>query len=169
MELIIIVAFDLHQAIGRANALPWSLPDDLSRFKSLTMGQTVVMGRRTALSLGRALPGRQKLVLTSDPTPPFTHMKTVACIADARAVAEATGAKQLWIIGGGQVYAALLPLADVLEVTHVQTAIGDADVFFPPINPAIWAPVWRESHQTDHRHLFPFEHVRYRRRTLTKA
>lgn len=169
MELIIIVAFDLHQAIGRANTLPWSLPDDLKRFKTLTVGQIVVMGRRTALSLGRALPGRRNLVLTSEPTPPFSHMETVATVADARAVAEGAGAQQLWIIGGGQVYAAMMPLADVLEVTHVQTAIEDADAFFPQINPAIWVPVWRQAHQTDHRHLFSFEHVQYRRRKLTEV
>ena len=169
MEIIIIVAFDLRQAIGRANTLPWSLPDDLKRFKSLTMSQTVVMGRRTAMSLGRALPGRRNLVLTSEPTLPLPNMETVASIAGARALAEAGGAQQLWIIGGGQVYAAMMPLAEVLEVTHVKTAIDDADTFFPPINPAIWVPVWRTSHQSDQRHLFPFEHVQYRRRKLTEV
>ena len=164
MEHIIAVALDHNNAIGRANRLPWSLPDDLKRFKSLTMGQTVLMGRKTAQSLRRALPGRRNLVLTSDPVPPFAQMETVASIAAACATAAAAGASQLWSIGGGQVYAAMMPIADVLEVTHVQTRIAEADVFFPPIDPLRWVAVWREHHAADSRHSVAFEYVRYRRR-----
>ena len=90
--LVLVAALDRHRAIGRGNALPWRLPDDLKRFKALTLGKPVLMGRKTAESLGRALPGRRNLVLTRSGVTPFDGMEAVASIDAAIDLAQGDGA-----------------------------------------------------------------------------
>ncbi|MFN4160828.1 MAG: dihydrofolate reductase, partial [Stenotrophomonas sp.] len=135
MKLSLIAALDRRSAIGRGNALPWHLPDDLRRFKALTLGKPVLMGRRTAESLGRALPGRRNLVLTRGGQVPFPGMQAVASLEQALALAAAAGGDELCVIGGGQVYALALPQATHLHLTHVETEAEGADAFFPPLPP----------------------------------
>ena len=135
--LVLIAALDRNRAIGRGNTLPWRLPDDLKRFKALTLGKPVLMGRKTAESLGRALPGRRNLVLTRQGIAPFEGMEAVNSIAAAEAIARADGADELCVIGGGEIYAQALPLADRLHVTHVLAKV-DGDAHFPDIDPASW-------------------------------
>jgi dihydrofolate reductase len=156
-----VAALDRHGAIGRGNALPWRLPDDLKRFKALTLGGPILMGRNTAQSLGRALPGRHNLVLSRSGAAPFEGMHVVDSIGAA--LAAAAGADELMVIGGGQVYAQLLARAERLLLTHVDTEVEDADVFFPRFDPAHWVVEWREAHAADARHPFAFEFVDYRR------
>ncbi len=179
--LVLIAAMDLDRAIGRGNALPWHLPNDLKRFKALTLGRPVLMGRKTAESLGRPLPGRRNLVLTRSGRVPFAGMEPVASLeaalaglADAQAgVTQAggtpdpagAGAGALWVIGGGEVYAAALPLAQRMYLTHVATRVGDADAHFPRFEPSDWVVLAREAHRADARHAFDFEFVDYQRRT----
>ena len=117
MKVSLVAALDRQRGIGRGNDLPWRLPDDLKRFKALTLGKPVLMGRRTAESLGRALPGRTNLVLTRGGQVPFEGMRAVGSIDEAVAVARAGGAQELCVIGGGEVYALALPRADVLRLT----------------------------------------------------
>lgn len=119
MKITLIVAFDRNNAIGRDNELPWKLPDDLKRFKALTLGKPILMGRKTAQSLGRALPGRLNLVLTRSAQVPFEGMQAVASVDEAIAQADASGAQELCVIGGGEVYRLTMELADVLAVTEV--------------------------------------------------
>ncbi|WP_115045582.1 dihydrofolate reductase [Xanthomonas arboricola] len=164
MKITLIVAFDRNNAIGRDNALPWKLPDDLKRFKALTLGKPILMGRKTARSLGRALPGRLNLVLTRSGQVPFADMQAVASIDAAIALAEAAGAQELCVIGGGEVYRLTMERADVLAVTDVDTAVERADTYFPPIDPAVWEAVQREQHAADARHAFAFDYVDYLRR-----
>ena len=164
MELSLIAALDRRGAIGRGNALPWHLPDDLKRFKALTLGKPVLMGRRTAESLGRALPGRTNLVLTRSGQVPFAGMQAVASIGEARAVATAEGADTLCIIGGGEIYALCLPQAARMHLTHVDTEVDGADAHFPRFDPAQWDIVAREAHASDARHAHAYEFVEYRRR-----
>ncbi|WP_047124648.1 dihydrofolate reductase [Xanthomonas arboricola] len=164
MKLTLIVAFDRNNAIGRDNELPWKLPDDLKRFKALTVGKPILMGRKTAQSLGRALPGRVNLVLTRSGQVPFADMQAVASLDEAIAQAEAAGAQELCVIGGGEVYRLSMERADLLAVTEVDTTVERADTYFPPIDPAVWEPVQRESHAPDARHAFAFDYVDYRRR-----
>ncbi|NJB78082.1 dihydrofolate reductase [Xanthomonas arboricola] len=164
MKLILIVAFDRNNAIGRDNELPWKLPDDLKRFKALTVGKPILMGRKTAQSLGRALPGRVNLVLTRSGQVPFADMQAVASLDEAIAQAEAAGAQELCIIGGGEVYRLSMERADLLAVTEVDTTVERADTYFPPIDPAVWEPVQREPHAPDARHAFAFDYVDYQRR-----
>src|SRR5688572_32969816 len=112
MELVLIAALDRQGAIGRDNDLPWRLPDDLKRFKRLTLGKPVLMGRKTAESLGRALPGRRNLVLTRSGRVPFEGMQAVDSIDAAVLAASADGAQGLCVIGGAETYELTLPFAD---------------------------------------------------------
>ncbi len=159
--LVLVAALDRRGAIGRGNELPWRLPDDLKRFKALTRGHAVLMGRKTAESLGRALPERRNLVLTRSGHAPFEGMEAVASLDVARTLC---AGQELMVIGGGEIYAMTLPFASHLHLTHVDTEVADADAFFPAFDPAAWEPVQRETHAADARHAFAFEFVDYRRR-----
>ena len=105
IDFVLIAALDRNHAIGRDNELPWRLPDDLKRFKALTLGKPVLMGRKTAQSLGRALPGRLNLVLTRSGQVPFEGMQPVAALEDAQGLAIENSASELCVIGGGEIYA----------------------------------------------------------------
>lgn len=159
-ELRLVAALDRARGIGRGNELPWRLPDDLKRFKALTLGRPLLMGRKTAESLGRALPGRRNLVLTRSGRVPFAGMEPVASLDEALAGCDD---EALMVIGGGEVYSLALPLASQLHLTHVDTVVDGADAFFPAYEPGDWQPVWREAHAADDRHALAFEFVDYRR------
>lgn len=160
--LSLVAALDCNFAIGKGNALPWHLPDDLKRFKALTLGKPVLMGRRTAESLGRALPGRRNLVLTRHGTVPFDGMEAVASLSQALdAVADAT---EVCVIGGGEVFAETLPLATRLHLTWVDTSVDGADAFFPRFDASAWQEVARSAHAADAKHAFAFDFVDYVRR-----
>jgi dihydrofolate reductase len=161
MKLSLIAALDRDHAIGRDNDLPWRLPDDLKRFKALTIGKPVLMGRKTAQSLGRALPGRRNLVLTRSGTVPFEGMQAVASVDEALRIAEADGADELCVIGGGEVYALTLPVATHLFLTHVETRVEGGEAFFPAFDVSQWRVVSRERHDADAKHAFAFEFVDY--------
>ena len=160
----LLAALAQDRAIGRGNAMPWHLPDDLARFKALTLGKPILMGRKTAQSLGRALPGRLNLVLTRSGEVPFAGMQAVDSLDQARTLAAASGAAELCVIGGGQVYAQLIDQADVLYLTHVATQVPDADAFFPTWDPEAWEETARQQHPADARHALAFDFVDYRRR-----
>jgi len=161
--LSLIAALDRQRAIGRDNALPWRLPDDLKRFKELTLGKPVLMGRKTAQSLGRALPGRTNLVLTRSGQVPFTGMQAVASLDDALNTASDLDAQELCVIGGAEIYALTLGQADRLYLTHVETVVDGADTWFPAFDLDAWVEVTRSMHAPDERHEFGFACVEYRR------
>ena len=161
MHVALIAALDRNFAIGKGNALPWHLPDDLRRFKALTLGKPVLMGRRTAESLGRALPKRRNLVLTRSGSVPFDGMQAVASLDEALALSAEAG--ELCVIGGGEVYALALPRATRLHLTHVDTAVEGADAFFPRFDAAAWRETARQSHPADATHAFGFDFVDYER------
>ena len=164
MRISLIAALDRNRAIGKGNQLPWRLPDDLRRFKALTLGKPMLMGRKTAESLGRALPGRANLVLTRSPAAPLAGMQVVESLAQACALAAESDAAELCVIGGGEVYALALPLATHLYLTHVQTVVPGADVFFPSWDIDLWREDGREAHEADARHAHAFSYVDYSRR-----
>ncbi|HEY0662967.1 MAG TPA: dihydrofolate reductase [Lysobacter sp.] len=161
MKVSLIAALDRHNAIGRDNDLPWRLPDDLKRFKTLTLGKPVLMGRKTAQSLGRPLPGRRNLVLTRSGVVPFEGMTAVSSIDEALRIAQTEGADELCVIGGGEVYALTLPIATHLLLTHVDTQVDGAHAFFPDFDATQWHVVSRERHEADAKHAFAFEFVDY--------
>ncbi|MFY8206133.1 MAG: dihydrofolate reductase [Arenimonas sp.] len=162
-RISLIAALDRNRAIGFDNALPWRLPDDLKRFKSLTVGKTVLMGRKTAESLGRALPDRRNLVLTRSGQVPFEGMQAVGALEDALALC---GNDELMVIGGGEIYALALPLARQMHLTHVDTALPQADAWFPAFDDAAWLETASESHAADDRHAHPFRFADYFRLNL---
>lgn len=163
MRLSLIAALDMDHGIGHENQLPWQLPDDLKRFKALTMGKPILMGRRTAQSLGRALPGRPNLVLTRSGVVPFEGMQAVGSIDEALTFAADAGADELCVIGGGEIYRLAMAQATDLHLTWVDTRV-EADTHFPPVDPQQWSESRREHHPADERHAFAFDFVDYVRR-----
>lgn len=166
MTVSLIAALDRHHAIGRGGAMPWHLPDDLKRFKQLTLGKSVLMGRKTALAIGRPLPGRRNLVLTRAGAAPFEGQEAVASIAAA--IELARGA-ELAVIGGGEVYALALPVATHLHLTWIDTAAEHADAFFPRFDASEWVETARAAHPADARHEYSFTFVDYERRAGLRA
>lgn len=161
MLVSIIVATDERGAIGRDGGLPWRLPDDLRRFKALTMGKPIVMGRRTWDSIGRPLPGRHNIVITRDATLALQGA-TVVTSLDA-AIAAAGAVDEACIIGGAEIYRLALPRTDVIHLTRVHATV-EADTFFPPLVPEEWDEDVLERHAADERHALPFSYVVQRRR-----
>lgn len=161
MRVSIVVAFDRNRAIGVDNQLPWHLPDDLARFKALTLGKPIVMGRRTAESLGRALPKRLNLVLTRGGRVPFDGMRAAGSLDEAFAIARGSGADEAAVIGGAGVFEAALPIATHLHVTEVHTSVPRADAYFPAFETASWREVAREARAADARHAHAFDFVDY--------
>jgi len=133
----LIVALDEAGGIGRAGNLPWRLSTDLQRFKTLTMGHHLVMGRKTFETVGRPLPGRTTIVVTrrQDYAPPACLI--AHSLDSALALARAGGESEVFVCGGGQIYALALPLADRIYLTRVHARLP-ADTFFPPLNLAEW-------------------------------
>lgn len=158
MAISLIAALDENFAIGRQGQLPWHLPDDLRWFKELTLGKHVLMGYKTALSIGRALPERENLVLSRQHDAPFDGQITVRSIEEAQARSNGSG---LMVIGGGKVYHDALPMAQRLYLTWVSTAVEGADTFFPGIHFGEWTEVRRVHRKKDDTHPFDFDMVEY--------
>ena len=156
MKLSLIAALADNRVIGRGGGLPWHLPDDLRRFKSLTMGRPMLMGRRTFDSIGRALPGRRNLVLTRHPDTLPAGVEAVASLSAALAMC--ADAVELCVIGGAELYRLALPLATRLELTLVHATI-EGDVLFPEYDPAQWRELARSEHAADERHRWPMSFV----------
>lgn len=162
-----IVAVSNNLAIGRQQQLPWRLPNDLKFFKQTTLGQIVLMGRKSYDSIGKPLPGRENWILTRQPD---RCPEGVRCFGSWEAVQQAWAAqpdKQLFVIGGGEIYAQLLPYCQYLYLTQVQTTIADADTFFPDWNAHNdWVLEWEEAHAPDEKHAFAYCFQRWKRREV---
>jgi len=137
-----VVAMADNGVIGRGGGLPWHLPADLKRFKALTMGAPMVMGRKTFESLPGLLPGRRHIVLTRDPHWAATGAETVRDLTEAL---RAAGEPRLSVIGGAEIFQLFLPVADRIELTEVH-ASPEGDTLMPPFDPAQWGEVARETH-----------------------
>jgi dihydrofolate reductase len=159
MRISLVVAYDRNRAIGVDNQLPWHLPDDLKRFKALTIGKPILMGRLTAESLGRALPGRRNIVLTRSGRVPFAGMDPVESVEAALDLAAGDGASELAVIGGRGVFEATLPIATALHLTLVDTTVPRADAYFPEFDERAWREAAREHHPADAKHAFAFDFV----------
>jgi dihydrofolate reductase len=141
IEIVMVAAVAENGVIGRAGGLPWRLKSDLQQFRALTTGKPIVMGRKTWVSLARPLPHRTNIVVTRDPAfaapGAVVAASLTAALAVARGDALRRGADAIMVIGGGDIYAQAMPLANRLEITHVH-ARPDGEAVFPPIDPAIW-------------------------------
>lgn len=153
MYISIVVAVSENGVIGRAGGLPWHLGDDLRRFKRLTMGHTLVMGRRTWESIGRPLPGRRIVVVTRQPDYRAEGVETAADIDDALELARQAGDDEVFFVGGAEVYAQALPRATRLYFTRVHADV-DGDTYFPDAQWGNWKQVSSEHHDADAKNDF---------------
>lgn len=160
--LSLIVARAENGVIGRDNRLPWRLPEDLRRFKALTWGKPILMGRRTFESLGRPLPGRTNLVMTRSGDYRPEGATVVRSLEEALSTVPA--APELVVIGGAEIYRLALPFADRVYLTEVHAAV-DGDTVLPSFDAREWAEVAREEHAPDARHAHAMSFVTLERRT----
>jgi dihydrofolate reductase len=166
MNILIVAAVAENGVIGRGNALPWRIKSDLQRFRALTMGKPVVIGRKTYLSIGRPLPGRTTIVASRDrafAAPGIVVAPDLnAALAAARGDALRRRADCIIIAGGADLYLQTLPLAARLAITCVHKRVT-GDVKFPPIDPQIWREVAREEGAPGADDDAPFTFVTYQR------
>ena len=161
MNINIIVAIAENRAIGFENKLLYWLPNDLKRFKSLTTGRTIIMGRKTFESLPKgALPNRRNIVLSRQDIK-FPGAESFSSLEAALAQCQAD--EEVFIIGGASVYQEALPLADKLCITLIDDTPEQADAFFPEIDPTVWQVVSSETHAKDEKHHQSYRFVDYQR------
>jgi len=161
LTIALIAAVARNGAIGAAGGLPWRLSSDLKRFKALTLGKPLVMGRKTFDSVGRPLPGRRVIVVTRDAG--WTRPEVETALSLEAALALCALAPKIMIGGGGEIYRLALPLAQKLYLTEVDLA-PDADVRFPDIDPADWREIKREPGERGPKDEADFSFVDYERR-----
>lgn len=143
-RISIIVAYAANRVIGKDGNLPWHLSEDLKRFRQTTMGHHIVMGRKTWASIGRLLPGRKHIIISRKPGYNVPGATVVDSI-DA-AIAAALGDSEIFFIGGGEIYALVLPIADRILATEIDRKY-DGDTFFPELEEGIWSETARQSHE----------------------
>ncbi|WP_436415352.1 dihydrofolate reductase [Petrimonas sp.] len=159
----IVVAIDNENAIGRNGDLLCHLPNDLKHFKNITSGHTVVMGRRTFESLPKgALPNRTNIVITSDAAENYPNCIVVRSLEEA--FEKAPSDKEIFIIGGGQLYCSSLELTEKLYLTRIHHTFENADTFFPEIDFSEWELMEKEEHKKDEKHKFDYTFETYERK-----
>ena len=161
MIISLIAALDENRGIGWKNQLPWHLPADLARFKDQTMGHTLIAGRKTYQSIGAALPGRKMIVLSRDPDFSTEDTLLARSMDDALQLARDMEAREVFVIGGAEIYQEALPLADYLYLSHVH-GVFEADVFFPELDPLDWDICEEEYFPEDELNEFPHTYISYR-------
>ena len=161
MKKCIIVAIADNNAIGKDNALLWHISEDLKFFRSTTVGCPVIMGRKTYESIGRPLPKRLNIIVSRKGYDAPEGVVVVDSIEKGYEVAKEQGAEKCFVIGGGQIYAQAMQIADEMVITHVHTVIEDADTYFPVIDPSVWQVAERSELKTDPESGYTFEFVKY--------
>lgn len=151
--LSIIVAVADNGVIGSGNQLPWRLPDDLKRFKALSLGKPIVMGRKTFDSIGRPLPGRLNIVISRQPGLEIPGCRVVTSIDEALVAAQP--APEIVIVGGADIYRQILPRVQAIHLTRVHADVA-GDVVFPTLQEQQWREVAKEYHPADERHAHAF-------------
>ena len=157
-RITMIAAVARNRVIGAGNALPWRLPEDLKRFKLLTLGHPIIMGRKTWESLGHALPGRTNIVVSRSADLAIPGAQRAGSLGEALDAAAATQADEIFIIGGADIYRQALPLAQRLQLTEIDQDYA-GDVHFPPVDPALWRETAREAPRAEA--AFPYAFVTY--------
>lgn len=156
MLVSLIAAVAENGVIGRNNALPWRLPADLKHFRHLTVGHPIIMGRRNYESIGRPLPDRTNIVLTRQAG--YRAPDTTVVHSLDQAFAAAGNAREVFVIGGAEIYAMAFGRADRLYLTEVHAKV-DGDTHFPAFNPTEWREVARERHEADEKHEHAYSFV----------
>lgn len=156
-----IAAMDRNRVIGKNNQLPWHLPADLKHFKRITMGCPILMGRKTYQSIGKPLPGRCNVVITSD-----TEFKACGCVVANSidmALTAAAYSKEVFVIGGASLFEKMLPKIKRIYLTVIDE-VFDGDTFFPELNVSEWHEVQRINHQPDENNIYSYSFVTLDRR-----
>jgi len=156
--LSIIAAIARNGVIGLDNTLPWHLPEDLKRFRALTMGHHIIMGRKTYESLGRLLPGRTTVIVSRNPD--YAVPGAIVAGSLQQALQACGDDKEVFVIGGAQLYREALPVADRLYFTWIN-ADFHGDAYFPEFTEAAWQKTWCESHVSSEG--LPFSYIKYER------
>ncbi|MEB2785940.1 dihydrofolate reductase [Algoriphagus persicinus] len=163
MKISLIAAVATNNVIGQENDLVWRLPDDFKRFKRITSGHYILMGRKTFESLGTPLPNRTHIVITRNPEYQVPEGNYVfESVERAFIFCKKMHVDHLFVIGGGEIYKETLPLADELVLTEVE-ATPEGDTFFPEFNEENWKVSFSEYHPADERHQYAFTYVNYER------
>lgn len=149
----LIAALSQNRVIGCNNQLPWHLPKDLKHFKAITLGHPVVMGRKTYQSLGKALPGRENVVISRDPH--FHPLDATVFSNLEAALMHLKESAEIFIIGGGHLFSQTLPIAQRLYLTWIEAEL-EGDTFFPEWDLGEWIEISRESHSADEKHLYSY-------------
>jgi len=160
--LTIIAAVAKNNALGKNNDLIWRLPNDLKRFKEVTLGHHIIMGRKTFESLGKPLPNRTTIIITRN-----TNFKAAGCIVVnslENAIIAAREDDNPYILGGGEIYKQALDYADALDLTLVHHIFEEADTFFPEIDFTKWSESSREDFKADDNHAYDYSFVRYKKK-----
>ena len=160
-RLSVIAALATNRVIGIENRLPWRLPEDLAHFKALTLGHPILMGRKTFESLGRPLPGRTNIVITRNPD--YCQDGYLVAASIPAAIARCADADEIFFIGGAELYAQAIPLADRLYLTEVHID-AEGDAWFPDYDRSAFREVSRASHRGQKGDPLGFEFVVYERR-----
>ena len=156
--ITIIAAIGKNGELGKNNDLIWHLPNDLKRFKKVTAGHHVIMGRKTFESLGKPLPNRTNIIITRNKNYTAEGCVIVNSLDDALLAAKDD--KNPYILGGAEIYNQAIKIVDVLDLTLVDAEL-DADAFFPKVDTTIWKEVSRENHKADERHQYNYSFVTY--------
>jgi dihydrofolate reductase len=163
IETALIVAASSNNAIGKNNQLLWHLPNDLKFFKNTTWGFPVIMGRKTFEAVNKPLPGRTNIVITRKQDWEAVGVKTASDLAGAIDLATQTNAKQLFIIGGGEIYEQALPMADTIYLTRVHTIL-EGDTFFPALDESQWKLFSNDDFSADEKHVFDYSFQLWKRK-----
>lgn len=161
----ILVACDENRVIGKNNTLIWHLPADLKRFKELTTGQVIIMGRKTYESIGRPLPNRINIVITRQTGYQPEGVIIVHSLEEALLKAKSLHRGDIYVVGGAEIYEQSMDLADEIELTQLHD-IFDGDAFFPIIDEQIWQMVSKERGVTDEKNPYQYSFVRYVRKVV---
>ncbi len=162
MKISAVVAIAQNNAIGRGGDLMWRLPNDMQRFKEITMGHHVLMGRKTYESIPpkfRPLPGRANIIVSRQPGYIAEGCKVVATVEEGIRFAADNGEDELMVIGGGEIYKQVFELTDCIYLTKVQQPFYDADAFYPEIKESDWHVRSLEHHPVDAKHAYAYDYV----------
>lgn len=163
-KLTLIAAVAENDALGKNNALLWHLPDDFKRFKNLTSGHAIIMGRKTFESLPKPLPNRRHIIITRDKKYSVGFDAGTVVHSMKEAIDMVQSDPHSFVIGGGEIYKEALKYADSIELTRVHHSFVDADTFFPKIEKNTWKLVYEEYHPIDERHAYDFSYLTYSRK-----
>lgn len=165
MKISIIAAIGKNNELGGKNGLLWNLPADMKHFKEITSGHIVVMGQKTFESIGRPLPNRKNIVLTSDKNYLRDGVDAVHSLEELSGLLGKISKpnEEIFVIGGGQVYKSMMDKADKLYITHIDAEFPEADTFFPEIIPIVFLETSREEHKKDEKNAHDYAFATYKR------